>query len=155
MGIAGHFNNIWDLESRYREALNWHLQECGMELHEIVLNLGKSTGDLLSAALEHLQPADFLIAGCPCPPWAGNGMRRSVKDPRAKVLIAVMCWVFYLVHHGGLLCAILENVVGIIRCAGNREAAMTHFTKVLNDFIPEFIWHVLRASILFSGYLVG
>ena len=80
MGIAGHFNNIWDLESRYLEALNWHLQECGMELHEIVLNLGKSTGDLLSAALEHLQPADFLIAGCPCPPWAGNGMRRSVKD---------------------------------------------------------------------------
>ena len=41
--------------------------------------------------LEKLQtPVDLLIAGPPCPPWAGQGNKRSIADPRAKVFMNVV-----------------------------------------------------------------
>jgi len=64
-----------------------------MNVQEIALSLkiGKRAGDLLHLPLKALQmPVDVLIAGPPCPPWAGNGNKMSLKDARAAVFVQIM-----------------------------------------------------------------
>ena len=91
-----------------------HLQDLGQE--NIQLHLGKVAGDITRIPLAQLQrPVDFLVAGPPCPPWAGQGVRRGYRDPKAKAFMAVLSWVAYLVATGGLLGEILENVLGLRR----------------------------------------
>ena len=81
----------------------------------INLHLGAISGDLLKVALRRLKcPVDFLIAGPPCPPWAAQGNKKSLKDARANVFTRIIAWTVFLIKCGGLLCVILENVAGIL-----------------------------------------
>jgi hypothetical protein len=81
IGWEADFVNIYDLEENYREHLMVHLEDMGMQIEAIILNLGKIAGDLLGKAMGTLQlPVDFLIAGPPCPPWAGQGKKKGAKD---------------------------------------------------------------------------
>jgi hypothetical protein len=80
--------NAYDLEAGYYAALHQQLKASGME--HIVLNLGTDAGDLMNVAFKSLQtPVDVLIAGPPCPPFSGQGSRRGLKDPRAKVKLPI------------------------------------------------------------------
>ena len=45
------------------------------------IKLGPEEGDLLSRKIETLEPCDALIAGPPCPPWAGNGKHKPGDQP--------------------------------------------------------------------------
>ena len=143
MHTGAIYNNVFDLEPRYRECLTKHMTSVGLELHEIELHLGKTRGDLLLLPLKNLKvPVDFLIAGPPCPPWAGNGNQKSLRDVRARVFVRVMMWVLFLVKCGGLLAVVLENVAGILQSFQGQEPAMTQFLRVLHAFIPEFAFRV-------------
>jgi len=52
------------------------------------LHLGKKLGDLLRVPISQLQlPVDILMAGPPCPPWAGNGNKLCLDDSRAAVFV--------------------------------------------------------------------
>ena len=76
MGVTYDTVNAFDLQEGYREMLTKHLQRAGQRV--IDLNLGPVAGDLLRRALPDLElPVDFLVAGPPCPPWAGQGKRRG------------------------------------------------------------------------------
>ena len=141
MGVPSDSINVYDLDDGYMAALYNHLEESGMEV--IKLNLGKSLGDLLSKGLLELEsPCDILVAGPPCPPWAGQGNHNGMNDIRAAVFIQVLLWVFFFAKCGGLLACILENVEGIEAKKNGRYSAVNHFLAVLRMFIPEFSWCV-------------
>ena len=83
MSVAADTNNVFDLEDAYWFALHKHLTRMGMQ--KVVLNLGKTAGDLLKVDLDRLElPVDCLISGPPCPPWAGPGNKKGLKDKRAQ-----------------------------------------------------------------------
>ena len=114
----------------------------GMQRQHIRLHLGKLFGDLLKVQLKDLpKRVDLLVAGPPCPPWSSQGKKESLKDARAQVFVRILVWVFYLVHCGGLLGVVLDNVTGILSTA-NGEAVMTMFLRILREFVPEFTWRV-------------
>ncbi len=131
MSVPSTYNNIFDLDERYHMCLKKHMLEIGMQVHEIELNLGKTVGDLLRCPLKKLSvPVDFLIAGPPCPPWAGNGTKKGLRDARARVFVQVMVWLLFFVRCGGLLGVILENVSGILSSWGGLEPAISKFERV-------------------------
>ena len=141
MGVPSDSINVYDLDGGYMAALYNHLKESGMEV--IKLNLGKNLGDLLTKGLLQLEtPCDILVAGPPCPPWAGQGTHNGMQDCRAAVFIRVLMWVFFFVKCGGLLACILENVEGIETLRHGRDSAVNHFLTVLRKCIPEFVWCV-------------
>ena len=76
MSVAADTNNVFDLEDAYWCALHKHLTTMGMQ--KMVLNLGKTAGDLLKVDLDRLElPVDCLISGPPCPPWAACGNKKG------------------------------------------------------------------------------
>ena len=140
-------NNIFDLEDGYRNLLIQHLQEMGMDIANINLNLGPRAGDLLRISLQGLQlPVDLLVAGPPCPPWAGQGSHNHMKDPRAKVFMRLIEWIVFLAHCGGLLMVVIENVPGVLSSYGGLESAMNKFIRILKEAVPFFhwTWDILR-----------
>ena len=124
------------------------------------LHLGKSLGDLLKVKIQNLGlPVDFIISGPPCPPWAGNGCRRSLGDARASVFVQCLAWTLFLIKCGGLLCCIMENVTGILQSRDGFESTGMKFLRILRAFAPEFAWlhllspipHFLKNSIFLSS----
>lgn len=143
MKIPADFINIWDLDARYAKHLEQHFLELGMDAADIILNLGKRRGDLLTLPLDKITtPVHILIAGPPCPPWASQGTHRSLKDARAQVFVRLLVWCFVLVHTGKLLGVVLENVPGILNRHYGREPTMAVFLRALRKFIPEMSWDV-------------
>ena len=141
MSVAADTNNVFDLEDAYWSALHKHLTTMGMQ--KVVLNLGKTAGDLLKVELDRLElPVDCLISGPPCPPWAACGNKKGQKDKRAQVFVRVLEWVYVLIKKGGLLIVVLENVEGTLNAIDGLVPAMTKFVKVLRERLPEFMWSV-------------
>ena len=141
MSVAADTNNVFDLEDAYWSALHKHLTSMGMQ--KVVLNLGKTAGDLLKVELDRLElPVDCLISGPPCPPWAACGNKKGQKDKRAQVFVRVLEWVYVLIKNGGLLIVVLENVEGTLNAIDGLVPAMTKFVKVLRERLPEFMWSV-------------
>ena len=56
------------------------------------MKLGDVIGNLLLYPLKSLSPCDLIIAGPPCPPWAGNGNKLQEEDDRALVFIQVLVY---------------------------------------------------------------
>ena len=111
MNVAADTCCVFDLEPGYRQYLQHHLSEMGMAMKDIVLNLGQKAGNLLATPLQKLKehaPIDLLCAGPPCPPWAGQGLKKSTRDPRAHVFLKILEWVVYAIHACGLLACVLE-----------------------------------------------
>ena len=105
MGVGADSVLTYDLDSRYKYYLEKHLSNCGMQGQNIQLALGKVAGDLLRLPLTQLnRRIDLLCAGPPCPPWAGQGLRKSTKDTFTR--ICVMLALFGVVL---ALVKILEN----------------------------------------------
>ena len=142
MSVPADMDNVYDLQDSYREALTQHLTEMGMDV--IQLNLGKHAGNLMNCCLEKLQkPVDLLIAGPPCPPWAGQGNKKGTKDPRAKVFMRVVQWLVFFIHSCGLLAVVLENVVGILsESPDGHESVARKFVRVLEMHCPQFGWRL-------------
>jgi site-specific DNA-cytosine methylase len=143
MQVPTHSNNVFDLDERYRECLHQHMLDAGMVPVEIILNLGKRLGDLLRRGLQHLElPVDILVCGPPCPPWAGQGCHNSFKDARAKVFCRIIEWIVFLAHCGGLLCVLVENVIGVTHMHMGMEPPMDKFLRILRTHVPFFSWSV-------------
>jgi site-specific DNA-cytosine methylase len=138
-------NNAFDLQGGYYSCLLQQLLEHGMQRVDIdkALRLGKVAGDLMKVALDALDlPVDILICGPPCPPWAGQGNHKNLKDPRAKVFMRILNWVVVLAHCGGLLCVVIENVKGILASYNGCESAADRFIRALEFAVPFFSWAV-------------
>ena len=147
MGAPADSINVFDLQSGYSTYLHKHLTDMGMD--RIQLNLGRALGDLLNFDFTTLQkPVDFLVSGPPCPPWAGQGKRCSLSDPRAKVFLRILQWVVYFIKCAGLIGVILENVVGIRTRREGRESVMDIFERALNKWCPEFCWRVDQLALV-------
>ena len=68
LGIGVKYNtNVYDVEGRYRPYLSSLIGGSASALH-----IG-DTGDMTKVDLVDVEGADCLMAGPPCPPWAGNG----------------------------------------------------------------------------------
>jgi site-specific DNA-cytosine methylase len=133
--------NIYDLESKYESVLLKELLSMGMEEVKIKLNLGRLVGNLLQVPLQHLDlPVDVLVCGPPCPPWAGQGNHKAMRDSRAQVFVTIILWIVYMAHCGGLLVAIVENVKGVLHSYNGLEPAMDKFIRVLTKHVPFFHW---------------
>ena len=114
MGVLADSINVYDLDQGYSKAILQGLLDAGMEMMDIQLNLGKKIGDVTKKSVLALQkPVDLLIAGPPCPPWAGQGNKQGLRDIRAKVFLKILEWLIFFIKGCGLLCVILENVLGI------------------------------------------
>ena len=130
-------NNVYDLESRYREHLQSMIGE-GSPLH-----LGKKAGDIVPVPLsEWERPVHVVVSGPPCPPWAGNGNRGGADDPRAQVFLAIVLAVAAFAKCGELQAAVLENVLGIMHKQRGEESFMSKLLGLLREEVPEFIWNV-------------
>lgn len=148
MDVGADSINVFDLQPGYRQCLYQHLQDMGMGFDTIKLHLGENVGNVLKHSLQNLQiPVDFLIAGPPCPPWAGQGNKNGLHDPRAAVFLRILEWLVYFIKCAGLLGCILENVLGITHEHAGREPVIRRFLEVLRQYCPEFDWtvDVLRA----------
>jgi len=132
---------VWDLEDGYKTYLTKHFQDATGKIPK--LNLGKNNGDLLKVPEETLEGnVDLLIAGCPCPPWAGNGSKKGTSDPRFKVFIAVINWILWLAERHGLIGICLENVKGTMNCIAGREPFYPRLKKILEDVLPMFRYRI-------------
>jgi site-specific DNA-cytosine methylase len=147
MNCPSDILNAFDLENSYEKALRKHFVAMGMEI--IDLHLGSTFGNLVNVDPSTLQrPIDFLVSGPPCPPWSGQGKHKGCKDKRAQVFMAVVSWVVFLIHCGGLLGCIIENVVGMThQTEDGREPPSAKFLRVLNRFCPEFAWRIDRLEL--------
>ena len=67
----------YDFKDQYQYYSTKHLEELGMFTEDIILNLGKEAGNLVSLLLNRIPPhrVDMLVSGPPCPPWAGQGKK--------------------------------------------------------------------------------
>ena len=98
MGVGADSVLTYDLDRRYEYYLEKHLRNCGMQGQNIQLALGKVAGDLLRLPLTQLNHRiDLLCAGPPCPPWAGQGKKGSLKDIRSLVFVRLLIWIYILV----------------------------------------------------------
>ena len=132
-------NNVRDLESRYSQYLESHLDMDG----SCKPRLGPS-GDLLKHDLQDLErPVDVLIAGPPCPPWAGQGKKQGTADDRSWVYVQVLRFVVALIKCNDLLGVLLENVKGILQAVTPQLGSfMDKVVTVLEAEAPEFHWRV-------------
>ena len=118
VGIAGcvhSFNDIgcpfmvkwgFDTDVRIIEALDIKQDDLN------ALQIGKDVGDILGldrAALHNLPDVDAIIAGPPCPPWAGMGSKMAGDDPRAKVFLQSIEMVLSQISKGSLKFFVLER----------------------------------------------
>ena len=131
------FNNLYDLEARYKEHLQSMIGE-GSPLH-----LGKEAGDIVAVpSSEWERPVHVVISGPPCPPWAGNGNRRGVDDARAQVFLQIARAVAAFAKRGELQAAVLENVAGIMHKQRGEESFMSKLLAILGEEVSEFLWDV-------------
>ena len=93
MNIKSTYRMCYDLGPRYANYLGNFLMSCGMSFAEIAsnLHLGKNGNINKISFKDIVGPADFLIAGPPCPPWSGLGCKRTVKDFRSAAFVEVKC----------------------------------------------------------------
>jgi len=145
MGIPAEMCLAHDLEGRYLPYLQEHFARMGMDRMSIfdAVKVGSVVGDLLRVPLSRLRalaPIDGIVSGPPCPPWAGQGNKGSLKDPRAKVYLRLLEWTIYLIKMGGLLFVLLENVIGIKQVRGGKTPIIEHFIGILEKLCPEFWW---------------
>ena len=137
--MGAHFipNNVYDLETRYKEYWQGMVEE-GSPLH-----FGKHEGDIVEVQLSHLErPVHVLCSGPPCPPWAGNGNRKGAADFRAKAFLAIVNIVASLAKCGELQAVVLENVQGILHRQGGEESFMSKLLRILQEEVQEFLWRV-------------
>ena len=105
------------------------------------LHLGPDQGNVTRVPLDQLTtPVDGLCSGPPCPPWAGNGSNKAEDDPRVAVFLTVIKWVKHLIANGGLLFAVLENVVGIHQKIRGEESFLDKTLRDLRQTCVEFEW---------------
>ena len=137
MGVPFTPNNVYDLETRYKEYWQGMVEE-GSPLH-----FGKHDGDIVQVELSDLErPVHVLCSGPPCPPWAGNGNKKGVEDFRAKAFLAIVNIVASLAKCGELQAAVLENVQGILHRQGGEESFMSKLLRILQEEVREFLWQV-------------
>ena len=94
MNIKSTYRMCYDLEPGYANYLDKFLSSCGMSLAEIAsnLHLGKQGNVNKVSFGDVVGPADFLIAGPPCPQWSrGLGCKKTVKDFREAAFVEVKC----------------------------------------------------------------
>ena len=133
-------NNVYDLEARYTQYLEKYMTEgSAAQLH-----LGPSEGNVLQTDISTWErPTHVLLAGPPCPPWAGNGCHRGERDERATVFLHIVKVVGALAKCGELQAACLENVKGILhKGKDQKDSFMQRLVTTLRSEIPEFLWDV-------------
>jgi len=128
-------NNVYDLEQRYAKYKDEYMKEATPP------HLGPCKGDILKATLSSLErPVHLLLAGSPCPPWAGNGNHGGAQDQRATVFIHIVKLVGALAKSGELQAVVLENVKRILnKIPGQDESFMSKLVSTLQAEIPEFL----------------
>lgn len=138
LGANYSSNNMYDLERRYDKYLKTHFEN-GRPPH-----LGPDDGDLLKVELSAWErPVHLLVAGPPCPPWAGNGNHKGAGDQRAAVFLNIVNVVGSLAKCGELQATVLENVGGILhKQRGETDSFMGKLVACLQAEIPEFLWDV-------------
>ena len=138
LGANFHCNNVFDLERRYQKYLETYMESAERP------RLGPNNGDVLKVKLsEWERPVHLLLAGPPCPPWAGNGNHKGTEDQRAEVFLRIVNVVGSLAKCGELQAVVLENVKGILhRQKGQTESFMDKLVSCLKAEIPEFLWDV-------------
>ena len=111
-------------------------------------HIGKIHGDVTRVSLDSLSlPVHGLIAGPPCPPWAGRGLQKGDKDNRADVFLAIVAWIVFLVERGGLLFAVLENVPGILKKFNNAPAGfLVEVCEYLQHRCQAFAWEIRQLN---------
>ena len=87
-------------------------------------------------------PVDLLVVGPPCPPWAGQGCHKNLKDERANVFMEMIRWTVYFSTCGGFLMCIVENAKGIMHSYHGMESAADRFLRILHRCVPEFLWGI-------------
>ena len=138
LGANFHCNNVFDLEHRYKGYLEEYMPDSEPP------RLGAKDGDVLQQDLSSWErPVHILVAGPPCPPWAGNGNHKGADDQRAAVFLNIVNVVASLAKCGELQATVLENVKGILhRQKGQAESFMGKLLSCLEAEIPEFLWDV-------------
>ena len=152
-GVTTETVLCYDIEPRYQTYLEDHLMNTGMSAEAIhhALHIGKIAGDVLRVPLECIASTrvDLLCCGPPCPPWASQGNRGSLRDPRARVFVRLIEWAIVMIKCCGLLMCVLENVIGITQWQGKDPTVVNAFIEALEKACPEFLWdfEVLHAKL--------
>ena len=138
--------NIYDIEADYKDVLPTLLGDESDRPH-----LGPIAGDVMRVPLSSLTSCDLLVAGPPCPPWAGNGAKQSQNDLRCSIFDRILQWICYLSECGGLLGVLLENVVGITAAWNNKEPWMDACLHKLVTHLPDWSWEVRKLDATHYG----
>ena len=101
------------------------------------VHLGTEDGDILKKKIEDFRGCDVLMAGPPCPPWAGPGSKDGEFNPQADVFWKVVEIIKWLGCHGLKVFAI-ETVVGVTHMLGGRTPFIRKVLAVLREGLPHF-----------------
>ena len=128
MKIKTESVNVYDLDPGYKAVLDYMFKD---EEARPTVNLGEIAGDLTRIKLKDAPVAELLMAGPPCPPWAGMGQRKGSNDARAKVFERVLQWVVHMIRAGRLKACCIENVIGILHAQKGNAPFMDNVLEVL------------------------
>lgn len=147
---SGFFEEAWGL--RTVSCHVYDLEPDYAALYDSIFGAGKycvgpDHGDLLKIKLQDLEVPNFLIAGPPCPPWAGNGLKRGESDARADVYGAILKWIVHWSRHPQFLGFALENVGGMAKRNQGCEAYLPRALKTLRAAVPTWIFDFVTLSL--------
>lgn len=140
------YSHLSDLESEYKpfiaKAIN--LAEDSPLLH----TFGNAAGDCLTFDLCKLLSCDVVMAGPPCPPWAGNGCKQGVSDARADVFERIAQWIIYFAIDLGCLKAfMLENVAGMLKAYFPHSSYSEAVLEALREALPDWFIDVVSLNL--------
>ena len=94
MNIKSTYRMCYDLEPGHALYLGSFLMSCGMSFAEVAsnLHLGQKGNIERISFKDIVGPADFLIAGPPCPHWSrGLGCKKTIKVFKSAAFVEVKC----------------------------------------------------------------
>jgi site-specific DNA-cytosine methylase len=101
--------NTYDIEPKYHDFHSRWGSTSGGDLASIGVFGPK--GDVLQIDIHDLLDSSGLVAGCPCQPWAANGLHHGRADERSELSDLMVAWIVELSYRGLLLFVCLENSV--------------------------------------------
>ena len=107
-------------------------------------------GDIRAIDLGILPGLDIITSGPPCPPWAGNGVRKGSDDARAKVFEQVLRWIVHmgtLDDNQKLKIVIIENVGGCMKNCNGQRPFMLIAKEELAKHMPHFVFDIITLQL--------
>ena len=137
VGLGCRFKLCIDIDEELEDFTKLACEKLGIPENDSQ-TFGK-LGDILKYDMKKFPLIDFLSCGPTCSPWAGNGERLAMEDPRAQHYVQLVRWIIYLAKLGSLLGFQIENSKNIENEINGYQAMAKKMIDWMEEEIPTFV----------------